>query len=142
MLNANRFHNAINNTISGTRTITSGFRTNNLGSINSDHAAGRALDITGQYLGSYATAMNNAGGFAEFHGAGGGRHLHVVPPDNGPIGDTMSPLPSMSMGNAGNSYANSYSFNIASTPNASADQIAQAVMDRLHREQRSARERQ
>ena len=86
--------------------------------------------------------MNNAGGFAEFHGAGGGRHLHVVPPDNGPIGDTMSPLPSMSMGNAGNSYANSYSFNIASTPNASADQIAQAVMDRLHREQRSARERQ
>ena len=49
-----------------------------------DHQAGRALDLTGRGLAKYGAAMRAQGGYAAFHGAGRGRHLHVVPP----MGDT------------------------------------------------------
>jgi hypothetical protein len=70
--------------------MTSAFRTFGLGSPSSDHATGRAYDLTGQNLGAYSKLVHANGGFAEFHGTGGGRHLHVVP-GPGPIGDTASP---------------------------------------------------
>lgn len=85
-------HNSINGSIAGKRSITSGYRTYGLGSLNSDHASGRALDLVGDNLVSYAVATRNAGGFAEFHGRGNGRHLHAVP-GPGAIGDTGMPQP-------------------------------------------------
>lgn len=87
-------HGAINNAISGKRTITSAFRTNNLGSINSDHVTGRAFDLTGNQLGMYKTTVERQGGFAEYHGGTANRHLHVVPGPGGPMGDTVSPYSS------------------------------------------------
>lgn len=60
-------------------TITSGHRSHGLGSGRSDHRHGRALDIIGPRLPDYAAAVRAAGGYAAFHGAGSGRHLHVVP---------------------------------------------------------------
>jgi len=84
-------HSAMNNMISGKRTITSAFRTNNLGSINSDHVTGRAYDLVGNQLGMYKTTVERQGGFAEFHGGSQNRHLHVVPGPGGPAGDATNP---------------------------------------------------
>lgn len=50
-----------------------------------DHQAGRAIDVTGPRLGAYVEAVRRAGGFAELHGSGSGRHAHAV------MGDTGSP---------------------------------------------------
>lgn len=72
-------------TARGNQKITSGVRFHNLGSPYSDHATGRAIDVTGSNLPGYARAARAAGGFAEFHGAGDGRHLHVA------MGDTATP---------------------------------------------------
>lgn len=68
----------------GSRTITSAVR--NWGA-SGDHQAGRALDLTGSNLNTYAQGVRSAGGFAEFHGRGKGRHLHAVYP----AGDTKRP---------------------------------------------------
>lgn len=84
-------HSYFDSLVSGNRKITSGIRNFNVGSINSDHVTGRALDLTGQNLGMYKTSIEAAGGFAEFHGNNGSRHLHVVPP-NGPTGDSSTPV--------------------------------------------------
>lgn len=84
-------HSAINSMVSGNRSITSSYRTNNLGSINSDHLTGRAYDLVGNQLGMYKTIVEKQGGFAEFHGGSINRHLHVVPGSGGPMGDTVSP---------------------------------------------------
>lgn len=84
-------HSYFDSMLSGKRKVTSGLRNFNLGSINSDHVTGRALDLTGQNLGMYKTSVEAAGGFAEFHGSNGSRHLHVVPP-NGPSGDASTPV--------------------------------------------------
>lgn len=83
-------HEAMNSMISGKRMVTSSFRTNNLGSINSDHITGRAYDLVGNQLGMYKTVVERNGGFAEFHGGSTNRHLHVVP-GPGPMGDTTVP---------------------------------------------------
>ncbi len=93
-------HAAMNSTISGKRMITSAFRTNGLGSINSDHVTGRAYDLVGNQLGMYKTTVERNGGFAEFHGGSQNRHLHVVP-GPGPMGDTT--VPSYSRINGGSS---------------------------------------
>jgi hypothetical protein len=77
--------------LTGKRNVTSSFRTTNLGSPSSDHAAGRAYDLTGQNLGQYASLTKSAGGFAEFHGAASTRHLHVVPA-LGRSGDRSTPV--------------------------------------------------
>lgn len=53
-----------------------------------DHQAGRAVDMQGPGMATYAATMRAMGGFAEFHGDGADRHLHVVPPASG---DTGSP---------------------------------------------------
>jgi hypothetical protein len=74
--------------IPGKRTITSHVRSWGLGSSNSDHATGRAIDLVGSGLGAYQVAARRAGAFAEFHGDGEGRHLHVA-------GDTPGPRPSI-----------------------------------------------
>ena len=84
-------HNYFNGMLAGKRTITSSWRNYALGSPSSDHVTGRAYDLIGQNLGQYSSLINGAGGFAEFHGAAGSRHLHVVPP-SGPIGDDSEPL--------------------------------------------------
>lgn len=49
-----------------------------------DHQGGRALDLIGPGLPSYAQRARDRGAFAEFHGNGPGRHLHVA------VGDTST----------------------------------------------------
>lgn len=83
-------HRSMDSMISGKRMITSSYRTNNLGSINSDHLTGRAYDLVGNQLGMYKTTVEKNGGFAEYHGGSANRHLHVVP-GAGPMGDTTVP---------------------------------------------------
>lgn len=51
----------------------------------SDHHAGRALDLKGSNLISYARKVRALGGYASFHGAGRERHLHAA------YGDTPTP---------------------------------------------------
>lgn len=132
-------HNALNGQIAGKRTMTSSYRTTGLGSINSDHIMGRAYDLVGQNLGAYSKLVNDSGGFAEFHGFGGGRHLHVVPGE-GPMGDTS--LPSMATTTPVTPTSNTNNFNITVNGGSdSAQTIARHVMDEIARAQRSARER-
>jgi len=129
-------HMAFTQGIAGKRTITSGLRNTNLGSGMSDHRFGNAYDLTGDNLGQYASTVNGAGGFAEFHGDGGSRHLHVVPPS----GDTSTPMGSLSGSSAGDTY--SYNISVQGGSNANADEIAQKVMTLIQSTQRSNRERQ
>jgi hypothetical protein len=98
-------HSAIDGMVTGRRNITSAWRNTNLGSPSSDHVMGRAYDLTGQNLGQYAAVVRANGGFAEFHGRGASRHLHVVP-RLGPIGDhnsvaSMSPMRAASLASGG-----------------------------------------
>jgi len=129
-------HMAFTQGIAGRRTITSGLRNTNLGSGMSDHRFGNAYDLTGDNLGQYASTINGAGGFAEFHGSAGSRHLHVVPPS----GDTSTPMGSMSGSSGGDTY--SYNISVQGGPNSNADEIAQKVMTLIQNTQRSNRERQ
>jgi tape measure domain-containing protein len=71
----------------GGLTVTSGVRNFALGSHNSAHRTGRAEDLVGSGLPRFAARLNAAGGFAEFHGSGEGRHLH----SEYPVGDTSAP---------------------------------------------------
>lgn len=137
-------HSAVDGMLSGTRSITSSYRTYALGSPSSDHATGRAIDLVGANLGQYKQLTERAGGFAEFHGRGASRHLHVVP-GPGAIGDTMVPasmkapsvMASPSMSGGSNNY---YTFNINGS-NASPDEIANRVMAKIKDQQRAERER-
>ena len=134
-------HNSLDMSIAGKRTVTSSLRNTGLGSPSSDHAFGMAYDLTGQNLGAYQAAVRAGGGFAEFHGAGGSRHLHVVP-GGAPMGDTATPVMAMSQP-VGSTYSSSdsYTINVYPTEGMSPTEIANAVMDRIKREQRSSRER-
>jgi hypothetical protein len=138
-------HSAMDGMLTGKRTVTSAYRTYGLGSINSDHATGRAYDLVGQNLGQYQRLVSAGGGFAEFHGTGGGRHLHVVP-GPGAFGDTKVPVassnrpaPMVPGGRSGGD--TNYTFHIQSSENASPKQIADAVMMRIRETERSNRER-
>lgn len=51
----------------------------------SDHRAGRALDLVGSGLQTYAANVRAAGGYAAMHGSAADRHLHAV------YGDTARP---------------------------------------------------
>jgi hypothetical protein len=133
-------HGFFDSQLAGSRTVTSAWRDNNLGSINSDHVTGNAYDLTGQNLGAYGTMVNQMGGFAEFHGAGGGRHLHVVPGQT-PVGDSMSPVASSGVAVMSGG-SNSYSITINTQPGQDANAIAQEVMARIDERDRSNRERQ
>lgn len=135
-------HSAINSGLAGKRSITSSYRNYALGSLKSDHVTGRALDITGQNLVSYKDSMNSSGGFAEFHGAGDSRHLHVVPPQGGnAIGDSYTAVGAAgsqgSSSGIGNT-TNNYSFNISGT---NAEDIAKAVMRKIAMTNKSNAER-
>lgn len=88
-------HNRIDGQTPGRRRITSAVRGHSLGSANSDHPAGKALDITGSNLNAYARNLRAAGGFAEHHGSGQARHLHAA------IGDTPRPRSSSSSSSGG-----------------------------------------
>jgi hypothetical protein len=135
-------HNAVNSSVAGKRTITSSYRTTGLGSLNSDHVTGRAIDIVGQNLGSYAVATRNAGGFAEFHGSGDRRHLHAVP-GPGAIGDTLTPssnqmsTPTTATVASGGS---SFTFHINGGQN-NPEEIANMVMAKIRTTEQRIRER-
>ena len=126
-------HGRISGGLPGKRTITSGYRNYALGSINSDHVTGKALDIVGSNLGAYQTGIKNAGGFAEFHGMGDSRHLHTVPA----AGDTSTSRGGL----GGGSNTNNYTINVAGGPNANAQEVASLVMNEIQNLNRSNRER-
>lgn len=134
-------HAQLDSMTRGKRFMTSGWRNFNLGSPSSDHVMGRAYDLTGQNLGAYKSLVDATGGFAEFHGAAGGRHLHVVPnTSGGPTGDSSSPA-AVGIGAAGGmTNYNNYTININGSDQ-SPEQIAEAVMTRIKRDEMSNRER-
>ena len=132
-------HNYFNSMLTGKRTMTSSYRTTGLGSINSDHVTGRAYDLVGQNLGQYSKLVNSSGGFAEFHGRGGTRHLHVVPGQT-PVGDTMVPSIGRMAPQPNGSSVNNYSV-VVNGANADANEVANVVIDRIQRLERNARER-
>jgi hypothetical protein len=129
-------HRQIDSGITGKRSVTSSLRNFNLGSLNSDHKTGRAYDLVGQNLGAYGVAVRNGGGFAEFHGGQADRHLHVVP------GTGDSPMPSVvGVSSSGSgSVANSYNITVNGA-NQDPEAIANAVMEKIKRSQRSMNER-
>ena len=132
-------HSYFDGTLPGKRTVTSGWRNFGLGSLKSDHLTGNAYDLTGQNLVGYANAVNGSGGFAEFHGSGGDRHLHVVPGQT-PIGDSVSSMsPMVSGGSGGGSYA--YTINVYPSAGQDSAAIAQEVMNRIEEKEKSVRER-
>lgn len=133
-------HSRFDSALTGSRKITSAFRTFGLGSPSSDHAAGRAYDLTGQNLGQYAKMISDSGGFAEFHGAGGSRHLHVVPP----LGDTSVTKSSSSRGpsaGGGGVAMAPVTVNVYGAQNQSPQEIAQKVIHEIEKAQRNFRER-
>jgi hypothetical protein len=140
MLNTMGKHSAFDAQIAGNRTVTSGFRTNALGSMSSDHAAGRAYDLVGQNLGLYGQAINKAGGFSEFHGNGSARHLHVVP-GNGPVGDTATPYMGAPVIGSSSSSTSNVNLVINAAPNMDINALASEVMYQIERAQRSRNER-
>lgn len=133
-------HSRFDSALTGSRTITSAFRTFGLGSPSSDHAAGRAYDLTGQNLGQYAKMISDSGGFAEFHGSGGSRHLHVVPP----LGDTSVTRATSGKGSSsggGGVAMAPVTVNVYGTENQSPQDIARQVIYEIEKAQRNWRER-
>lgn len=132
-------HSAIDSQLTGRRNVTSTYRTTGLGSINSDHVMGRALDLTGQNLGQYAKLVHANGGFAEFHGTNASRHLHVVPGPGSPTGDTQSPARMTQTRGQMSSGAPIYniSFAINGAGNMSPNEIAQTVIRKIKETQAS-----
>ena len=135
-------HAAMNGQLTGTRKITSAFRTYGLGSPSSDHATGRAYDLTGQNLGAYSKLVHANGGFAEFHGNNSNRHLHVVP-GPGAMGDTTVPsftkMPQSMSGQSGASITNNITVN--GSAGQSPEAIAAAVIQKIDARERNIRER-
>ena len=122
-------HSSMDGMLTGKRTMTSSYRTYGLGSINSDHVTGRAYDLVGQNLGAYQRLAVANGGFAEFHGVNGTRHLHVVP-GRGPFGEaTPVAKQVMSAPMTQTSGSNVYiTQNIQGGPNASATEVAKIAV--------------
>jgi hypothetical protein len=134
-------HNQFNSMLTGKRTITSAWRNHSLGSPSSDHVTGNAYDLTGQNLGQYSTMIKNAGGFAEFHGAAGSRHLHVVPPA-GPSGDTGTSRIGMAAPTASPQVSGgAVTINVYASEGQNEQAIARMVMDEINRSQRNYKER-
>jgi hypothetical protein len=134
-------HNYFNSSLTGKRTITSAWRNYALGSPSSDHVTGNAYDLTGQNLGQYATTINKAGGFAEFHGSAGSRHLHVVPPSS-PVGDTGTSrigyvAPAANQQPSGGAVT----INVYASEGQSEQEIARMVMNEISKAQRNWKER-
>ena len=85
------YHGAVSSALGG-HSIMSGVRATGLGSPQSDHLRGRAMDVQGPRLGAYAQIVRRNGGYAAMHGLGANRHLHVVP-------ETRRPAPAAVGGN-------------------------------------------
>jgi len=133
-------HSRFNSMLPGKRMVTSSWREWGLGSPSSDHATGRAFDLTGDNLQQYAKNITDAGGFAEFHGVNGQRHLHVVPPI-GPMGDTSTPRVAAAMASgSGVSYGGD-SFNITVVESKDARATADEVVKKILDMQKTARRR-
>jgi hypothetical protein len=133
-------HAAMDGQLTGKRTVTSSLRDYALGSINSDHTTGSAYDLTGQNLGMYARMVHANGGFAEFHGTLGDRHLHVVP-GPGAMGDAASPRstgPTLTAPAPSGGVTNYYSFEISG---GDSEAIANKVMEKIRQAERNSRER-
>jgi hypothetical protein len=135
-------HAAMNSQLTGSRNITSAYRTVALGSPSSDHATGRAYDLTGQNLGAYSRLVHANGGFAEFHGRGGSRHLHVVP-GPGPFGDTSTPsmYRAPAMVGAATPASNTNNITINAAPGQSPEAIANAVIQKIDERNRNKEQR-
>jgi len=132
-------HGAYDSAVAGKRRITSSFRTDRLGSLKSDHITGNAYDLVGQNLVGYSTLVNRTGGFAEFHGSGANRHLHVVPGE--PVGDRVAAMPAAAVAAGAPSSSTSYSIQIVTSPGQDPNAIADAVMAKIQQKQRNMRER-
>jgi len=136
-------HQALSSMVTGKRQITSGVRNFNLGSINSDHVTGGALDLVGQNLGQYKSAVEASGGFAEFHGVNAARHLHVVPNARA-SGDTSTAVSMGAVGQDGvavsSGSTNNYSININGY-NKNPQQLAAEVLALIKSNERSITER-
>lgn len=132
-------HSQLNSQLPGKRSITSSWRNTGLGSLNSDHVTGHAYDLVGQNLVGYSALVNSSGGFAEFHGSGGDRHLHVVP-GAAPYGDAVSPMGSTGASDSA-SYNSNYSIVVNASPNQDVSAIANEVMNRIEDKERQIRER-
>lgn len=128
--------------LTGKRKVTSSYRSFGLGSINSDHVTGNAYDLTGQNLGQYASVINSAGGFAEFHGSASSRHLHVVPPTT-PVGDTATSksMPAIKQNPSMTASAQPMQVNVYGAQGQSELEIAKRVMNEISKMQRNTRER-
>jgi hypothetical protein len=128
-------HSSFNAMTPGKRLVTSGIRNTNVGSMNSDHITGRAFDLTGDNLVSYSQNVKEAGGFAEFHGGPGEqRHLHVVPP----VGDSSS---SYVGGGGGGSTSNYYTIEVNASAGMDEEALANKVLDKIKRAERTSSER-
>jgi hypothetical protein len=127
-------HSRFNSLLTGTRNVTSSLRFDNLGSMSSDHAAGRAYDLVGQNLGQYQKLVTQAGGFAEFHGRGGSRHLHVVPPIGGTRTSKVNTV-------GGEGMTQNVTVNVYGAPGQSETVIAKHVVSALAEHERTYRER-
>lgn len=137
-------HSAINSQLTGKRTVTSSYRTFALGSPSSDHLTGRAIDLVGANLGQYKKLTEESGGFAEFHGRGGSRHLHVVP-GPGAIGDSpvpvlARPIQAMPQASQQAGAGGGHTFNVYGG-NQSPEEIANRVMMKIKEAERTNRER-
>ncbi len=134
-------HASMNSLIAGKRSITSSYRTNNLGSINSDHVMGRAYDLVGNQLGMYKTTVERNGGFAEFHGGTLNRHLHVVPGPTGdatPRGGMPSPDPRTMATSSSGSSGNNYTINVYG---AGTEEVVLKVKEHLSKLEREKKQR-
>lgn len=133
-------HSKFNSMLPGKRMITSSWREWGLGSPSSDHATGRAFDLTGDNLQQYAKNITSAGGFAEFHGVNGERHLHVVPPI-GPMGDTSTSRVAGAMASGSGATYGGDSFNITVVESKDARTTADEVVKKILDMQKQARRR-
>jgi hypothetical protein len=133
-------HHSVTSRLAGKRKITSGIRSDNLGSLGSDHVNGGALDVTGQNLGAYQQMIRSSGGFAEFHGGSSNRHLHVVPGEDA-IGD--SPMPVAQMASAPEPSSGMGNISLVVNPSRGMDEnaLARKTIQLLQRQIRSAKER-
>lgn len=99
----------------------------------SDHFRGRALDLVGSGLPAMQARLIAAGGRAEFHGLGAGRHLHTVYP----AGDSAHGYSSSMDRRSGTTVVDIGGI----TVHAASGQQASEVVDELERRVRSAKER-
>lgn len=133
-------HAMFNSRFGGRRSVTSGVRDFALGSLNSDHTTGAAFDLVGDNLLGYGKDVRDSGGFAEMHGGPDNRHLHVVPN----VGDSYSPRPAgarNAMAMAAPAAGGAVTINVYGAEGQSVQALADEVMDRIERKQRSDRER-